>query len=539
MKRNLSIIALACAVACIGLLGGWVAARQSTAAEAAEDAHAAGGARMWTPQALANLGVTVGEAKLSDFVRHAKVQATVVDAPLNAIPVAAPLGGVVARTMVEPGGVVAGGASLVRIVRAPIPRPQLTLTADLLAPASENLHESVARLRTATSQAAIVRTELARVRRFAESGTDDGLPVLPRKTLIDLEYDLARAEQERLNAVRELERHGLSADEVESVVEGALPPGNQRLWQRALEQNGLWGEVEARILAALPETERARPWSIAAIGELSAAGLANDALARSLTDVPRLATDFVTVAALLLDGSSVARVRMLAEAGALEPVMELCAPADAPDLDVLSLDVRAGQRVEAGDTVAVLHDARTMWMRLEPVGEEVRRVAAAFEAGTPLSARPLVSEAGPELAGLTIARLETRGDQEQRGSVAVLVAANRAMVPPGGGARSWRLRVGLRYLVLVPETTLAQRFVLPADAVAEAGPDRVVFLRDGKGFRAQPVHVEYEDEDVAVVANDGSIYPGDPIVLTGAFALGLALGAGNAVVDPHAGHNHG
>jgi hypothetical protein len=64
-------------------------------------------------------------------------------------------------------------------------------------------------------------------------------------------------------------------------------------------------------------------------------------------------------------------------------------------------------------------------------------------------------------------------------------------------------------------------------------------VADGDTFRAQPVHVEYEDDEVAVIANDGSIFPGDPVATSGAFALGLALEAGPAGADPHAGHDHG
>jgi multidrug efflux pump subunit AcrA (membrane-fusion protein) len=65
-----------------------------------------------------------------------------------------------------------------------------------------------------------------------------------------------------------------------------------------------------------------------------------------------------------------------------------------------------------------------------------------------------------------------------------------------------------------------------------------VFLPDGRTFRPQPVHVEYADDEVVVVADDGSLFDGDPVVLHGAFALGLALGRGSAKADPHAGHNH-
>ena len=58
-------------------------------------------------------------------------------------------------------------------------------------------------------------------------------------------------------------------------------------------------------------------------------------------------------------------------------------------------------------------------------------------------------------------------------------------------------------------------------------------------FRPQPVHVEYEDDRIVVLANDGSLFQGDPVVVRGAFALGLALQAGSGAADPHAGHDHG
>jgi hypothetical protein len=93
--------------------------------------------------------------------------------------------------------------------------------------------------------------------------------------------------------------------------------------------------------------------------------------------------------------------------------------------------------------------------------------------------------------------------------------------------------------VLVPVERLEERFVLPAGAVTDDGPRKVVFLQDGDTFLAKPVLVEYEDDEIVVVANDGAIFPGDPVALTGAFALGLALQTGSGAVDPHAGHSHG
>jgi hypothetical protein len=340
---------------------------------------------------------------------------------------------------------------------------------------------------------------------------------------------------------RELERHGLSPEEIEAVAGGALPPGNLRLWRRALENNGLWGVAESRILDALPEHDRALPWCVAAIGELAAAGLATTKLAAALRETPGLAEHFVEAAALLLEGHSVERVRLLSRQGALEPEMKLVAPTGGPEAwDAVEVLVRPGERVEAGAPLVVLHDARTMWLRLEPVGEEIRHVLEAVRSGVEVRATPLLEGSGPTLEGLRVERLATRGEEAARGAVAFVSCANEPVVAEGASSRSWRLRVGLRYLVRVPVERLERRFVLPAGAVTSIGPEKVVFLRDGETFRSVPVHVEYEDEEVAVLANDGSLFPGDPVVTSGAFALGLALqvdGGGSA--DPHAGHNHG
>jgi len=53
------------------------------------------------------------------------------------------------------------------------------------------------------------------------------------------------------------------------------------------------------------------------------------------------------------------------------------------------------------------------------------------------------------------------------------------------------------------------------------------------------VHVEYRDRFSVVVANDGSLFPGDLVALSGAQQMQLALkNKSGGGVDPHAGHNH-
>ncbi|MDH3592009.1 MAG: hypothetical protein OER88_09030, partial [Planctomycetota bacterium] len=354
------------------------------------------------------------------------------------------------------------------------------------------------------------------------------------QTLIDREYDLKRAAQAKKNAEHELERHGLSTDEIDAVRKGEPAPGSQRLWRRALEQNGLWGDAEESIHSALSQPARDRPWTIAAIGELSAAGLATSALAQALTASTPLASHFIEVAALLLEGHTLEHVRLLADAGALEPVAVVRAPAGPPDWDVERIHVRVGTRVDAGAAVAELHDGRTMWLRVEPLGEEAALIARAFDERTTVLATPLITNAGPRLNDLRILRLATR--EGGSGTIAYVAARNAAVARDG--VRSWKLRSGLRYLLHVPVARLAQRFVVPASAVTDRGPDRVIYLPDGKTFRAVAVTIEYADDEIAVISNDGAIFANDRMVMTGAFALGLAMQAGTGAVDPHAGHSH-
>ena len=250
---------------------------------------------------------------------------------------------------------------------------------------------------------------------------------------------------------------------------------------------------------------------------------------------------FAEVASLLLDGTPLETVRLLARGGAFEPTLVLRAPiGGAGDWDVEEVQARVGQRVEPGAEVIGLYDAREMWLRLEPVGHEIALVARAVEGGAALAAVPVLPGSGPSIDGIRLLRMQIQGDLADRGGIALATVANvSAPCTVEASCRSWQLRVGLRYLVRVPAERLPGRYVLPADALTYDGPSPVVFRRHGEHFEPQPVHVEYADEEVAVVADDGSLVEGETVVVRGAFALGMALQRGaSAGADPHAGHVH-
>lgn len=504
-----------------------------------DEAPAADGPPRLSAATLATLGVRVAPVERQRFVRTLAVQATAVALPSAHQPLHAPFGGRVAALHVDRGDAVEPGAVVATLLRDPIPRPTLTLTGSLLEPAQERLHDAVLELRVAAEDVRIARAELERVRPYTRS-VDGEPPVLPGQRAIDLEYELARATKTYEKFEHELEKHGLTESQIAAVERGApLPPYDADAWRRALVANGLWSPAADALFDALPDGLQRVPWATATIGELSAAGLATDELAGWVA-TSGVGARFLDVGVLLLEGRSLDEVRALAELGALEPLVEVRAPASvrAVAWDVVALDVRVGAHVEAGDPLVLLHDAQRMALSLDPVGDEVGAVLDAAARGATFSARPVVSGAGPGLAELSVAYVD--GDDGRDHAIVPvenLVFAETTS-PSGATRRTWGVREGTRFVVAVPVTTADDDvFVVPVGALATDGPDTVVFVqRDDGGFDPAPVEVVRRDADLAVLGPASEIAAGDRVAWSGAFELAIALSGGDA--DAHAGHGH-
>ena len=104
---------------------------------------------------------------------------------------------------------------------------------------------------------------------------------------------------------------------------------------------------------------------------------------------------------------------------------------------------------------------------------------------------------------------------------------------------SWKYRLGQRLELRVPVEEWENQIVLPIDSVVKEGADWYVFQQNGKIFSRVPVHVRYRDQNSVVIANDGSIYPGDVIAHKAAHQMQMAIkNKSGAAADPHAGHSH-
>ncbi|MBL9086732.1 MAG: hypothetical protein JNM10_06285 [Planctomycetia bacterium] len=538
-------------VLAVGLVGGYVSGRQSSApgagghaggAPEGGDAHAAhGGAPGLSPQTLANLGVEIGELKATDFVRSQEVAAIVAEPRGARRSAHAPVAGVVRHVLVRPGSTIAAGDALAEIIRDPFPRPVLTLTDSLLRGLDEDFHATVSELRTTSLALELARAELERVRKVINASGVSGL--LPTRTEIDLHREVQRAERSLQNAREESRRHGLTVEEVAAIEAGTLlvPPAPDV--HRALEARRLWGPAAERVFAALSEASRAAPFVVALVGELSAANLLSPELEDALRRRPTIAASFIDVAGLLQAGETVQSVLAIDDVGGFSPIVVVRAPADAPDWDVISLDVVSGAHVARGGDVASLLAPHRMILRLAHTGPDVAPIERALRTGEELVAEPLQPGAGPGLTGLRLTRFDPP-TEAGGASFAVAEFPNAPLyVGPGNERivpRSWQFRDGARYRVRVPLERLSGRFVLPAEAVISRGADQVLVIQQGRGWKQIPVHVEYLDARVAVVSSSGGgIFAGDRVVVRGAYALSLALqAAAGGGVDPHAGHNH-
>lgn len=563
--KNLLYVVLCAILAAFSLGAGWYAARQSTPSAGGHDHGATGGhdhgghnhggkdhaehdhdeKPPLSPQALKNMGVEVKEAAVSSYTMTIPVAAVVNSSHHSEYPLVAPIGGTVREVLLHTGSVTEGGSVAFRIVRDPLPRPTLTLTDELIKPAAEQFHTAMADLKRSVRGVEVLRTELKRVQNFTQGQSGSDLPILPRKTEIDLRYDLARAEQELESAREKLRLHGLDPADISKLETGPESVAvRSDIWQRALKLNGLWPAVAADIYAALPESLRDTPWTVASIGELSGAGLATPALAEWLRKEPAAAAQFIAVAGLLQSGSSLEQIQRMHAGNALAAVVDVVVPKTnvITDWDVGDVVVKLNARVEAGATLAVLHDAREMMLQVTPVGGEIGPLLKAYSEKTPLSAEPLVEGSGPSLKDLSILFVSSSDHAESKAVQATLIAPNSQLgliAEHDFKFRTWQLRPGTRYQLRIPTLKIENAFVLPADALTDEGPDKIVFVKNGDTFEPRKVVVRHQDTKTVVLDTQHSdLFPGDEVVVRGAFALGLALKAGSGEADPHAGHTH-
>lgn len=213
-------------------------------------------------------------------------------------------------------------------------------------------------------------------------------------------------------------------------------------------------------------------------------------------------------------------------------------------LQVTEIGVQPGQHVDAGDLLCVLSDHALLYIEGKGFEEDAEKLNDAANKGTPVMALVEATGSGTyTVPDLRILYLENEVELESRALLFYVRLPNELVrneqTDDGHRFIGWRFKPGQRVDLAIPIERWDNRIVLPVDAVVKEGVEWFVFQKNGGRFDRKPVHVEYRDQRWAVLASDGSIFPGDTVATTGAYQMHLAMkNKSGGGVDPHAGHNH-
>lgn len=215
-----------------------------------------------------------------------------------------------------------------------------------------------------------------------------------------------------------------------------------------------------------------------------------------------------------------------------------------PIYQVQKLQVERGQYVEAGQQLCVLTDHAELYIEGKAFEQDAGALNQVAEKHWPVTA--LLDSEGERpapITGLKLLYVASKVEAESRTLRFFVRLPNVVLrdgpTPEGQRFITWKFKPGQRLQLQVPVAVWPDRIVLPDDAVIQEGAESFVFQQNGDHFDRRPVHVEYRDATSVVVANDGSLYPGDTVVASGAQQLHLALkNKAGGGIDPHAGHNH-
>lgn len=229
----------------------------------------------------------------------------------------------------------------------------------------------------------------------------------------------------------------------------------------------------------------------------------------------------------------------------IAPRAEMTAGEDSPPLyQVQELNVERGQHVQAGEVLAELSDHRLLLIEGTAFERDIAAIQDVAAKGWKFSAVIDTESANPRtIDNLELDFLNATVDPETRAFHFYARLPNELLANGRGEEAqrtiTWRFKPGQRVQIRVPVEKLEEHIVLPAASLAKDGLESYVFQQDAGNFKRRPVRVEYQDPQIVVIANDGSLFPGDRVASTNAQQLLIAVkNKSGAAVDPHAGHNH-
>lgn len=431
-----------------------------------------------SPQGMRNIGLgpdSLRPLQLDTFRRSITVPGIIVERP--------------GRTQVQVSTPMAGVVTHVHAVQGEAVQPgsllfQLRVTAEELVSTQTDLLKTIGELD-------VENREIARLSEATSTGA------IPQKTVLERQYAKEKL-QALLNVQREaLRLHGLSDGQIHDIEQ------NRRLLR------------ELQIMA--PHRDRHGSDELRLTGQVSHAVGGN------------LEPERITQAASTNEQPAQNAVDL---------------DSSAAPLVLQEVQIHKGQAVVEGQTLCVLADYSELYIEGQAFEQDLDLLMGAAQRQWKVSATL-------EMAG---GKQQTVPNLELVYSGSTIHADSRTLpfyvrlpneiirdivTPQDQRFIDWRFRPGQRVQVQVPVEEWADQLVVPVEAVAREGAEWFVFQQNGSHFDRVAVHIKYRDANQAVIANDGSVFPGDVIALRGAHQLQMALkNKSGGGVDPHAGHNH-
>lgn len=209
---------------------------------------------------------------------------------------------------------------------------------------------------------------------------------------------------------------------------------------------------------------------------------------------------------------------------------EAKSPVESGFFEIQDLKVDLGQRVEAGQALAVLANHNSLYIKGHAFKKEASNLARAAESSWPVNVE-FSEDVAKDWSTLTqefqIRHLSNTTDPSSRtfDFFVPLTNQSRSYEKDNRTFVVWRFRPGQRVLIDVPVEEIENVIVLPAAAVIYEGPEAYVFQQNGDLFNRISVQVIHQDRSNVVIANDGNVTPGFYLAQSSAASLNRVLKA--------------
>lgn len=236
---------------------------------------------------------------------------------------------------------------------------------------------------------------------------------------------------------------------------------------------------------------------------------------------------------------------------ALQPISFVATQQEAPagnappaaeiPLVMEKLSVQRGQAIDQGGQLCVLANYSSLYIEGQAFEQDVEAINQAVSQSWKITS---LFPGGQSQGGLNLAFVASEIDPESRTLKFYVDLPNEVLrdTRNSAGQRflTWRYKPGQRLQLQVPVEVIENQIVLPLDAVALEGAESYVYQRVGKGrFNQVAVHVLHRDQTTVVIANDGTLFPGDTLAWRSAHRMRMEIkNKSGGAIDPHAGHSH-